>query len=727
MLLLLDALNEMPTVKTADLRNAVLSWKAFVERLVTDHPGNRVVFSCRTLDYSAPLSTSTLRVPQVMIEPLTDEQVEQFLLKQSSTKGDLIWSELRGTPQLELMRTPYFLSLLVEQVEAAGDMPKGRAGLFTGFVRRSLRREIVRDNPLFAPESLLTERDVRRVTQWKWKSDWELPERGPLMPKLVGLAFGMQDQNAFGGASQVSIDLDDALDLLDHERDEDIVRAGVALSVLDEVTAQDELLFVHQLTQEYFAGRRLAVNPDLGRVRAPWKVGEVNPSIEETIVSLGPGEALSPLATTGWEETALLGGAMTRDPNAFVRGLMKVRLELAGRCAAQPEVSDRLSPDLINELREALVVRSRNTEADLRARIAAGLALGPLGDPRFERCSGPHGDFLLPPMVEIPGGRYPIGEEEPLEFVGKVFEGHVPRHDVEVDPFVLARFPVTNAEWALFMEAGGYEDERWWVTASARRWLTGEGTADGGRAMFSHWVTHFRQFPEILEDLWQSGPMNEDDFERFKKLVAMNDAELEEQLEIIFPGGKCRRPSYWLDERFNNPAQPVVGLCWFEALAYTTWLSTQTGAAYRLPTEVEWEAATRGREGRTYAWGDAFEPLRSNLRATRIQLTTPVGIFPEGDTPEGVSDLTGNVNEWTSSLFGPGVEDVPKFAYPYRASDGREDLSAGPEVRRVQRGGASCCDEIQAHSAYRVNSPPDDRNFDVSGFRLALSRSVPRS
>ncbi|MBW1687856.1 MAG: protein kinase, partial [Deltaproteobacteria bacterium] len=151
MLFLLDALNEMPTASAADLRNAVLSWKTFLERLVTDHPGNRVVFSCRTLDYSAPLSTSTLRVPQVVIEPFTDEQVEQFLLNQSSAKGEAIWSELRGTPQLQLMRSPYFLSLLVEQVEATGNMAKGRAGLFTGFVRQSLRREIERDNPLFAP------------------------------------------------------------------------------------------------------------------------------------------------------------------------------------------------------------------------------------------------------------------------------------------------------------------------------------------------------------------------------------------------------------------------------------------------------------------------------------------------------------------------------------------------------------------------------------------------
>src|SRR5437867_10237209 len=129
--------------------------------------------------------------------------------------------------------------LLVEQVEAEGEIPKGRAGLFTGFVRQALRREVERDNPLFAPDGLLTERDVRRIAQWRWKSPWELPERGALIPKIADLAFGMQDRSATGGASQVRIGFDDALELLDHDRDEDIVRAGGALSVLDEDPAGD--------------------------------------------------------------------------------------------------------------------------------------------------------------------------------------------------------------------------------------------------------------------------------------------------------------------------------------------------------------------------------------------------------------------------------------------------------------------------------------------------------
>ncbi len=72
---------------------------------------------------------------------------------------------------------------------------------------------------------------------------------------------------------------------------------------------------------------------------------------------------------------------------------------------------------------------------------------------------------------------------------------------------------------------------------------------------------------------------------------------------------------YWDDSRFNHPAQPVVGVSWFEARAYCAWLSAQTGQAYRLPSEVEWEAAARGFESRQYAYGPDFDappaiPLR---------------------------------------------------------------------------------------------------------------------
>src|SRR5262249_26301192 len=112
---------------------------------------------------------------------------------------------------------------------------------------------------------------------------------------------------------------------------------------------------------------------------------------------------------------------------------------------------------------------------DLRARIDAALALGPLGDPRFERRPGPFGTYLLPPLVTVAGGMYRIGATSQKSH--EEIEGRLPT-------FSIGRFKVTNAEYQCFMDGGGYEDERWWEGDPARAWRSGEGVAEGPRWPF---------------------------------------------------------------------------------------------------------------------------------------------------------------------------------------------------------------------------------------------------
>lgn len=90
----------------------------------------------------------------------------------------------------------------------------------------------------------------------------------------------------------------------------------------------------------------------------------------------------------------------------------------------------------------------------MRARIAAGEALGWLGDPRFKRQPGKFGAYLQPPLVEIAAGAYPIGTNHPED------DDEKPEHQVQLAAFQLGQYPVTNAEYKLFIEAGGYDDER---------------------------------------------------------------------------------------------------------------------------------------------------------------------------------------------------------------------------------------------------------------------------
>ncbi len=144
-----------------------------------------------------------------------------------------------------------------------------------------------------------------------------------------------------------------------------------------------------------------------------------------------------------WAATTLLASVMARDPAAFIRALMGVNLPLASRCAAMPELP--AAPGFQRHIQQALITRTQDMSADLRARMAAGLALGNLGDPRFERRTGPHGDYLLPPLVTIPAGEYPIGSDEGL------YNNEAPVHTVRLGAFQIGAFPVTNAEYALFI------------------------------------------------------------------------------------------------------------------------------------------------------------------------------------------------------------------------------------------------------------------------------------
>jgi formylglycine-generating enzyme required for sulfatase activity len=637
--LLLDGLNEIPSTRR---NKPVERWKGFLAELKY-HGKVRVVFSCRSLDYSAPLASKELPVPHVRIELLSDKQVKRFLKLYFPKHAASLWKKLQGTPQLDLFRSPYYLKMLVEQA-ADGEIPQGRSQLFTGFIRQALRREVASDNELFLLDELIQGQDRLRLSHGAWETPFELPEGGILFPQLSHLAFEMQTRRPNKEAAQVRIKYAEALNILGRiqARAKKVLKGGFALGVLEQDLGPNEVLYVHQLLQEYFAGRRLASQPQPALVKQEWRAQRVSPSLQETMAKLAYSDPLPPLPGSGWEETTVLAAAMAQDPDGFVASLMEQNLALAGRCAAQPDAA--VLEELSNQLRWALVGRTQDEGTDLRARIAAGLALGELGDPRFERRTGQYGPYLLPPLIDVPGGTYRIGSDEH-------YERERPVHSVELVAFRLGKFPVTNAEWALFMNSGGYEHERWWEAEDAKAWRR---------------------------------------------------------------SSRQTQPLFWNDDAFNNPGQPVVGMCWHEARAYCAWLSAQARATYRLPTEVEWEAAARGRANRSFAYGDRFDPSRGNTWDTHILRTTPIGVFPGGDTPgpAGLVDMTGNVWEWTSSLYKP---------YPYVAGDGRED--AASSGRRVVRGGSCLNSQDGARTACRCPYGPDGRNYGI-GFRVVSSSPI---
>lgn len=707
-LLLLDGLNEMPHQSISDYHALVGLWRAFAQDAAAQ--GNRIVFSCRSLYYGACLSSPHLPVPQVNVQPMSANQVHTFLKEYIPAYEPQIWPELDGKPQFSLYQNPFFLKLLCGQVEAKCAVPKGRAALFTGFVRQALVREVNSNkSKLFQPGPLLDKIDHEKLSLNQWRNAFDLPERGALIRKLSDLAFSMQQKGGKTEGAQLRVSYDAACDFMG---DESILEAGEALSVLDRDVAQEEIFFFHQLLQEFFAARQLArsPNPELNYIE--WAVDKVSEKLEDTLSGLADGDPLPPLDPTGWEETTLISAPMAVDPQAFLLGLIPHNLPLAGCCASSPEVS--INSEIKREIQNALIARTRDMRADLRARISAGEALGLIGDPRFVRCTGPYGDYLLPPLVEIPDGMYQMG----LNNAPYPYDREEPAHIVRVPLFQIGQFPVTNAEYSFFMKAGGYDDEQWWDTPESLAWQRGKLSNEVIKQDWREFRENLKAMSEDeIRDLVPQKRSTTRQVENRIEWRNWSDERFEQQLDKWLPKGILyRQPEFWDDTRFNNPAQPVIGVNWFESRAYCNWLTanvrsngTMNEHIFRLPTEAEYEVAVRGSEGQMFPYGMTFDVSRNNTFESHIRRTTPVGIF-DNATPEGAFDLSGNTYTWTSSIY-----DQQKFPYPYRSGDGRENIHESS--KRVLRGGSWYFTQVFARAVFRDKYRPARRSLS-SGFRV---------
>ncbi|MBI4821350.1 MAG: SUMF1/EgtB/PvdO family nonheme iron enzyme [Deltaproteobacteria bacterium] len=202
-------------------------------------------------------------------------------------------------------------------------------------------------------------------------------------------------------------------------------------------------------------------------------------------------------------------------------------------------------------------------------------------------------------LIEVPGGRFVFGltpeQLTPLEAEapGFPFFREMPAKEVTVAPFHLDQFPVTNAEFRRFVEKSGYRPGNHWLA---------DATLMSG----------FIDLAELVDSTGRPGP------------------------STWIDGG----PPEGLDDH------PVSGVSWFEARAYSAFVGR------RLPTEIEWEWAARGRDGRLFPWGNSFDPEACPLGSSR-----PVGSRPRHKSPFGVMDLGGIVAEWCSDLFRRNVAE----------------------------------------------------------------------
>jgi formylglycine-generating enzyme required for sulfatase activity len=227
-----------------------------------------------------------------------------------------------------------------------------------------------------------------------------------------------------------------------------------------------------------------------------------------------------------------------------------------------------------------------------------------------------------------------------------------PQHRLELPDFWIGQTPITNAQFRPFVDGDGYTNPAYWTTLGWR-WRTQQ---------------------------------------------------------------KISKPAYWDNSRWNSADHPVVGVSWYEAVAYCRWLSSQTGHPFRLPREAEWEKAARGPDGWIWPWGNTWQDGRCNSQELGHRCTTPVGSFPAGASRYGALDMAGNVWEWCATEYGKTYPYHPedKWTTAYLASD---------ELRQIR--GGSWFDEQQAvRGAYRNGYRPCSR-IDFFGLRVASHSPLP--
>lgn len=327
---------------------------------------------------------------------------------------------------------------------------------------------------------------------------------------------------------------------------------------------------------------------------------------------------------------------------------------------------------------QRLLVKSLEANETLSPieRVESGRSLGIIGDPRKEIMTLKHMKFCL-----VPAGDFYMADD--LNHCLKYYDYWISKH------------PVTNAQYEAFVKAGGYSEKHYWKEAEKERY-------------------------------WRDG-----------KFRGYNDK-------------KIRNSPYNYKSPFNLSNHPVVGISWYEALAFTRWITNSwqnngiidKNRLIRLPSEAEWEKASRGGlkipekkkiiracdklwesrvktkpnpyPERDYPWNDEIDVNKANYDETDIYTTSAAGCFSLGASPYGCMDMSGNIWEWTRSLYKP---------YPYKPDKERENEAAGRDTLRAARGGAFFEYYGRVWCGIREWEYPD-RQLCIKGFRVICASKL---
>ena len=677
-LLMLDGLDE---VKEASRRQVVMSR---LEQFFTFQSarGNKFLLTSRIVGYKE-VRPSTDGLAECTLVDFEDEEIEQFVGKwtqaierQAQGEANPVAVQAAQQEQEELLRSirhnagvrrlaanPLLLTILALMKRQGILLPERRVELYQKYVETLLKQwNLARglgrpsDRELDVVETVRT---LAPLALWMHETSpgVGLVKREALRRELERL----YEQRGFSDSAGM------ARQLLSDARE----HAGLLLE-----RGAGMYGFIHLTFQEYLAAVALGQKGQQ----------EMTPVVEALAKHVGD---------DNWHEVTLLtigylGLIQQRDEAAT-----SVLTELMALAPGEPGEAVILAGEAVADVGDGGVTpagKSQVIEQLLstmqavdrvkpRRRAQAGAVLAHVGDPRREVM-----DVDVMPFCLIPGGDFWMGNVK-----DKVAPIH--RQTCLSYDYWLAQYPVTYSQYQVFMDEGGYANPAYWAEA-------------------------------IAAEVWQEGKV---------------DAWLEK--------GKTKPSS----EGEKN--QPVRGLTWYEALALARWLDERwqgrgwlpPGLHVSLPTEAEWEKAGRGGllvpsqaivhsvvngrlrqfsqnlqptslienplAQRAFPWGDDEEANRANIKTSGIEAISSVGCFPQGASPYGCEEMSGNVWEWCRSRYA---------GYPYQADYRRERWARGRGDRTVLRGGVYYDDANASRVGARYGYVPGNDLWYL-GVRFVLS------
>ena len=705
-LILLDGLDEVP--EASRRRQTLLEAVASLLALLPPATG-RVLVTARPYAYADP-QWRLAGFATLALAPFDEAQQARFIQRwQQAVRPAAGWSEetarkkgrdlqeaLDERPYLaDLATRPLLLTLMATLHSSRGQLPEDRADLYEQTVNLLLARWQRAREAVDADGQPVVEPGILQVLA---------TGEGPLRTALNKLAFDAQQrqrQEEEGRDAPADIPEERVLwafkPLLGKVDPDTLLaylhqRAGLLIPRREGVYA-----FPHRSFQEYLAASHLFDQTDfyqqvreLGDQDMAWwrealllaivrgGIGSAVRSIKE-LLPLDPGRAPSP---TAWRMVGL-----------------------AGEAAAEQRLATRVDEgqdygDLLGALRYWLQRLVEGGHLSAAERLQAGDALGRLGDrrPGVGLVTG-----VEPPLPDIAwaaiadDGPFTMGSDASDK---QAYNAELDAHPLRLPLVYVARYPVTNVQFRPFVEGDGYSNRDYW-TAAGWAWRNG-AAAD---------LSPYADLPEETQ-------------KDLAEWLAERTVD------------KRNRPWWWDDPKWGAANRPVVGVSWYEALAWCRWLEARLRAAggvlrlddgqevaippgYRvqLPSEAEWEKGARGSDGRLWPWLGGWQEGRANSKEAGLEQSSPVGIFPDGRSAHGLLDMAGNVWEWTRSKWGRRSR-TPDYGYPYDPEDGREALD-GPDLR-VLRGGSWYDEHMFARCAFRYRCVPDGFDYDV-GFRVVVS------